>query len=350
MKNVCIRQKLIVTALAGAIMIPGSAITARAAGKGEDMDSPLPIAGIETVLAECYESNVKDHLNLYLVPTEEGEYVNRAFSNVSDFAYIRNAPDENSDWVGKLYKDSTVTVLEYTNDWVLIQSGSVTGYVPENVLYMGEEAQRRAGDYEKKQAVVLADILNVRDGQNTDAQILTQIYGAEIYPVTGDAVNGWYPVMLGETAGWVCGEYVTVTSEYSYAESREEEEARLAEEAAALARRSTGQAVAEYACQFIGNPYVWGGTSLTNGADCSGFVQSVYREFGVSLPRTTWDMEQAGTAVSYADAAPGDLILYDGHVGIYLGDGTMVNARNAQTGIGISPVEPEKITTVRNVL
>lgn len=350
MKNVCIRQKLIVTALAGAIMIPGSAITAKAAGENKDVDSPLPIAGIETVLAECYESDVKDNLNLYLVPTDEGEYLNRAFSNVSDFAYIRSAPDENSDWTGKLYKDSTVTVLEYTNEWVKIQSGSVSGYVPETVLYMGEQAQQRAGDYEKKQLTVRVNILNVRNGQNTDAQILTQIYADEMYPVTGEPVRGWYPVMVGETPGWVCGEYVTVTSEYSYAESREEEEERLAAEAAAIARQTTGQAVVDYACQFIGNPYVWGGTSLTNGADCSGFVQSVYKEFGIYLPRTTWDMENAGYAVSYSEAMPGDLIVYSGHVGIYLGDGTMVNARNAQTGIGISNVEPTKITAVRCVL
>ena len=98
MKNVCIRQKLVVTALAGAIMIPGSAITAKAAGENKNVDSPLPIAGIETVLEECYESDVKDNLKLYLVPTDEGEYLNRAFSSVSDCAYIRSAPDENNDW------------------------------------------------------------------------------------------------------------------------------------------------------------------------------------------------------------------------------------------------------------
>ena len=93
-----------------------------------------------------------------------------------------------------------------------------------------------------------------------------------------------------------------------------------------------GQAVIDYACQFIGNPYVWGGTSLTNGADCSGFVQSVYAHFGVSLPRTTYDMVNSGYAVSYEEALPGDLILYDGHVGLYMGDGTIVNAMNEADG------------------
>ena len=111
-----------------------------------------------------------------------------------------------------------------------------------------------------------------------------------------------------------------------------------------------GQAVIDYACQFIGNPYVWGGTSLTNGADCSGFVQSVYAHFGVSLPRTTYDMVNSGYAVSYEEALPGDLILYDGHVGLYMGDGTIVNAMNEADGIGICSATYTDIIAVRRVL
>ena len=236
MKNVCIKQKLIVTALAGAIMIPGRAITAKAAGENEDSDSPLPIAGIETVLTECYKSDVKDNINLYLVPTNEGEYLNRAFSNVSDFTYIRSAPDEYSDWTGKLYPDSTVTVLEYVGDWVKIQSGNAFGYVPETALYTGEQAQQRAKEFEKTKVTVTAGVLNVRSGQSTETQILTQVYAGETYLVTGEAVYGWYPVMVGETSGWVCGDYVDLKNELAYGESREEEERRLAEEAAAAAR------------------------------------------------------------------------------------------------------------------
>ena len=106
----------------------------------------------------------------------------------------------------------------------------------------------------------------------------------------------------------------------------------------------------DYACQFIGNPYVWGGTSLTDGADCSGFVQSVYAHFGISLPRTTWDQEYAGTAVSYDQAMPGDLILYEGHVGIYMGDGQIVNAINPSKGIGVIPATCMQIKTVRRVI
>ena len=112
----------------------------------------------------------------------------------------------------------------------------------------------------------------------------------------------------------------------------------------------TGQAIVDYACQFIGNPYVWGGTSLTNGADCSGFVQSVFAHFGISLPRTTWDMENVGTAVSYDQAVAGDIILYDGHVGIYMGNGQIVNAINSAKGIGILPATYTNIVTVRRLV
>ena len=140
------------------------------------------------------------------------------------------------------------------------------------------------------------------------------------------------------------------------AEQKAEEEKKAAEEAAKQQEEQqtqaaqTGQAIVDYACQFIGNPYVWGGTSLTNGADCSGFVQSVFAHFGISLPRTTWDMENVGTAVSYDQAVAGDIILYNGHVGIYMGNGQIVNAINSAKGIGILPATYTNIVTVRRLV
>ena len=195
---------------------------------------------------------------------------------------------------------------------------------------------------------------------------MTQVRLGETYEVNGEPVDGWYPVKVGEIDGWVSGNYVTEETSYSYGETKEEEEARLAEEArraegvqtaetgvagsAVTGGSITGQAVVDYACQFIGNPYVWGGTSLTDGADCSGFVQSVYAHFGVSLPRTTYEMVNSGYAVSYEEALPGDLILYDGHVGLYMGDGTIVNAMNEADGIGICSATYTNIIAVRRVL
>ena len=114
---------------------------------------------------------------------------------------------------------------------------------------------------------------------------------------------------------------------------------------------SAGQSVVDFATQYVGNPYVWGGTSLTNGADCSGFVQSVYANFGVSLPRTSYEQQNAGTEVSYTDAQPGDLICYGGHVAIYMGDGKIVHASNSTDGIIISnDANYRAITSVRRLV
>lgn len=112
----------------------------------------------------------------------------------------------------------------------------------------------------------------------------------------------------------------------------------------------SGSNIASYACQFVGNPYVPGGTSLTNGADCSGFVQSVYKAFGISVPRTSWAQGNYGREVSYAEAQPGDVIYYGGHVGIYIGGGRIVHASTQKTGIKYSPATYRSIITVRRFI
>ena len=364
-------RKVILPVLAGALLVPGSIVPVQAAEEDESTQSFMPSAGIESVLEESYETDVKDNIDLYLVPNEEGEYFNMAFSDTGEesFTYIRSAPDEESGWTGKLYEDSAVEVMEYLDGWTRIRSGEAEGYVPADTLITGKSAADCADEYLQETASVTAYTLNVRDGQGTDASVLTQIHKGEEYKVTGEPVEGWYPLSVGEIDGWVSGKYITTETAYSYGETKEEEEKRIAEEerkeqeaeeqqAAEAAASSvtgtdvSGQAVIDYACQFVGSPYVWGGTSLTNGADCSGFVQSVYAHFGVSLPRTTYDMVNSGYAVSYEEAQPGDLILYGdcSHVGLYMGDGNIVNALNSDRGICICSATYTNIYAVRRVL
>lgn len=268
-------------------------------------DNIMPQVGIEEVLSDCYLSDKQIEVEDYLVPTQKGEYLDMAFANVQSFLYIRSEPTTDSEWVGKLYPDYAAKIIGPVGEWTQVQSGSVTGYVYSDYILIGKNAEQKA-------------------------QEMVQNSGTE-----------------------------SPDEAFTYAESKEEEAARLEKEASeaaakaeeeASAKAGTGQAIVDYACQFIGNPYVWGGTSLTNGADCSGFVQSVFAHFGISLPRTTWDMENVGTPVSYDQAIPGDIILYDGHVGIYMGDGQIVNAINSSRGIGILPATYTSIITVRRLI
>lgn len=111
-----------------------------------------------------------------------------------------------------------------------------------------------------------------------------------------------------------------------------------------------GKKIAQYACQYIGNPYVSGGTSLTKGADCSGFTYRVYMDFGYSIPRTSFSQRSAGTEVAYKDAQPGDLICYDGHVALYIGQGYIVHASTAKTGIKLGRAEYRTILSVRRII
>ena len=189
-------------------------------------------------------------------------------------------------------------------------------------------------------AEVTADCLNVRKGQGTDTQIIGQLEQGAKKKIEEKPQNGWIPIEYYGGRAYISDDYVTIKEKYDTVES--EEKKGTVEE--------RGKRVVAYAKQFLGNPYVWGGTSLTNGADCSGFVQSVYAHFGVNLPRTSSEMRSAGRGVSYSEALPGDIICYDGHVGIYMGDGQIVNAINSRKGIGILPATYKGILTVRRLL
>ena len=296
-----LRKGLFLVTFTGAI----TAFPATVKASDTVTDNIMPQVGIEEVLSDCYLSDKQIEVEDYLVPTQKGEYLDMAFANVQSFLYIRSEPTTDSEWVGKLYPDYAAKIIGPVGEWTQVQSGSVTGYVYSDYILIGKNAEQKA-------------------------QEMVQNSGTE-----------------------------SPDEAFTYAESKEEDAARLEKEASeaaakaeeeASAKAGTGQAIVDYACQFIGNPYVWGGTSLTNGADCSGFVQSVFAHFGISLPRTTWDMENVGTPVSYDQAIPGDIILYDGHVGIYMGDGQIVNAINSSRGIGILPATYTSIITVRRLI
>jgi len=143
--------------------------------------------------------------------------------------------------------------------------------------------------------------------------------------------------------------YVETNMETSQPQEEQQQEQQTSQQQSS-GGSAKGQEIANFACQFVGNPYVAGGTSLTNGADCSGFTQAVYSNFGISLPRTSGSQALVGREVSYAEAAPGDIIYYGGHVGIYIGNGMIVHASTPATGIKITNALYRSIITVRRIV
>ena len=344
--NINMKRFIFISAFMGAVLVPGSAITAHA------QESTEPIAGIETVLKEASRTKVMRGMNLYMVENEEGEYFNMAFSNADDVVYIKNAPHESADWLGKLYPGNMAEVQGTLDGWVKIKSGSVEGYVKEEELLTGKAAKEHDSQITMK-ATVTGDSLDVYETMESGSSVIDQIEYGEEYILTGEESDNWYQADVEGTSGWVNGEYINIEKNYEYAESWQEEEERIAQEAQKAeeeAAQEKGKEIIDFATGFIGNPYVWGGTSLTDGADCSGYVQAVYAEFGISLPRTTWDMEAAGVPVNVEEALPGDIFLYEGHVGLYMGDGTIVNALNSSSGITITDAFYQPVKTVRRVI
>ncbi|MCM1268868.1 MAG: NlpC/P60 family protein [Bacteroidales bacterium] len=330
------------------------------------------------VVSEGYTRDLREAAGSGLSEEEES-FKNLVIARVNDYVNVRSIPSEEGEIVGKLYNKSVGSFIEEEDGWYKISSGSVEGYVKGEFCVTGEEAVDYAKEVGTRIATVTTTTLKVREQPGLEETVLGLVPIEDELIVT-EELDGWVKVNIEEGDGYVSLDYVTLSTEFVKAESIAEEKARLAKEeearnaAKAAAKKktaenaasggkteeggktyasptgSTGADVVQFAKQFVGNPYVYGGTSLTNGADCSGFVMSVYKNFGVSLPHSSAADRNVGAAVNgLENAQPGDIICYSGHVGIYAGNGQIVHASTSRTGIIVSSATYRSILSIRRI-
>lgn len=280
-------------------------------------------------------------------PVELYGYSNIGIADVDNHLNVRETPDESGKLVGKMSNNAACEILGTEGDWVHIKSGKVEGYCHTDYLLSGLLARKRAEEIVVTVAEATSGGLRVRTEPNTDCEILTTMAEGEALEVV-EELDGWIKVLLDDEEGYISADYAKVKENLDTAVTMTE---LLYGEGVSDVRVE----LCQYAKQFIGNPYVWGGTSLTKGADCSGFTLSVFKKYGISLPHYSVSQSQMGKKVSLSEARAGDLVFYSNgsrvnHVGIYLGNGQVVHASSPRTGIKISNVGYRTIHSIRNII
>ena len=304
------------------------------------------------------------------------QYDNLVIFKKSGYLNVRSTPENKGDdnVIGKLTSKAAGDIIETLDGWYKIKSGTVTGYIaadPE-LIATGQEAKDLAMQNATQMAIITTDVLNVRVEPNTDSKIWTQIVKDERYPVV-DQQDGWVQIDLGsvdtedgsqdgDEKAYISTRDNNVEVRYALNEAikftpaKDSSSGASSDGSGSSTKQSRRSQLVNYALQFVGNRYVWGGTSLTNGVDCSGFTMRVMEKFGVSLPHYSGSQAQMGKKVTSATMKPGDLIFYAGsngkvnHVAIYIGNGRIVHAASRRSGIKTSTWNYRTPVTIRSML
>lgn len=291
-------------------------------------------------------------------PDQEPQKVSKQFQKLAisiakDFVYVRKSASTGCKAIGKLHRGSAGTILGKKGAWVKISSGSLKGYVKKEYLATGADAEKLAEKYGTKYAVLKkgTSVLNVREEKNTSSDIVTQLPEGKRYTVKSENAD-WCKVKVKGKSGYVAKEYVH--TKYGFKEAKSLKK-KTKETVRSYASENKAESLISYAKQFIGNKYVWGGTSLTNGTDCSGFTLRVFQKFGYSLPRTSAEQAGCGSSVKLSELKPGDLVFYKRggrvhHVAIYIGGGQIVHAAGAKWGIITSNMNYSRVSHARRIL
>ncbi len=317
-------------------------------------------------------------------------YDNLGVSNVSNYLNVRDNPDEKKGKIiAKLPSNAGCDILDSsTSGWLKIRSGNITGYVKSEYILTGQQAKDKALQVAKLMAISNTDGVNVRTEPNTNSSIYTQISNSERFLVA-DQQDGWVKIEIDDQDAYLSSDYVDVkygleeaikytpvvevadnssssknsskntTGKNNSSSSSKNSGKSSANDGAAGSKSGSVSSkraqIANYAVQFVGNRYVYGGTSLTNGTDCSGFTMSVMAKFGVSLPHNSGSQAGCGKSITSSQMRPGDLVFYSGsgginHVALYIGNGQVCHASNAKSGIKISTWNYRTPAKIVNVL
>ena len=315
-------------------------------------------------------------------------YDNLGVSNVSNYLNVRDNPDETKGKIiAKLPSNAGCDILDTsTAGWLKIRSGNITGYVKSEYILTGQQAKDKALQVAKLMAISNTDGVNVRTEPNTNSSIYTQISNSERFLVA-DQQDGWVKIEIDHQDAYLSSDYVDVkygleeaikytpvvevadtsnsksntknSTGKSSSSSKSSGKKSSANDGAAGSKSGSVSSkraqIANYAVQFVGNRYVYGGTSLTNGTDCSGFTMSVMAKFGVSLPHNSVSQAGSGKSITSSQMRPGDLVFYSGsgginHVALYIGNGQVCHASNAKSGIKISTWNYRTPAKIVNVL
>ncbi|WP_242997998.1 C40 family peptidase [Desulfotomaculum sp. OF05-3] len=308
-------------------------------------------------------------------------YDNLGVSNVSNYLNVRDNPDEKKGKIiAKLPSNAGCDILDTSmSGWYKIRSGNITGYVKSEYILTGQQAKDKALQVAKLMAISNTDGVNVRTEPNTNSSIYTQISNSERFLVA-DQQDGWVKIEIDDQDAYLSSDYVDVkygleeaikyTPVVEVADTSSKNDSKnssknnsgkknSANDGAAGSKSGSVSSkraqIANYAVQFVGNRYVYGGTSLTNGTDCSGFTMSVMAKFGVSLPHNSGAQSGSGKSITSSQMRPGDLVFYSGsgginHVALYIGNGQVCHASNARSGIKISTWNYRTPAKIVNVL
>ena len=319
------------------------------------------------------------------VSPEESEYANLAIAQVNHYVNVRKEPNTDSEILGKIYNGAVAQILEVAGeeqDWFHVVSGSVEGYIKSEYFLYGDAAVEAVDDYVTRYANVIANRLNVRQEPGTDSKRIGYISHGEKVKLL-EQQGDWLLIQYTEDrTGYVAAEYVTVSEEFIYAKSIEEERSEQASQRE-LAQRMAAQeqatpenivvtpltppatvytsneelrrSIVDYAMLYLGYPYVHGGRSLAGGTDCSGFTCYIYADFGYSISRTpSGQYSSDGRSIDYSEIQPGDIICYGKskctHVGMYIGDGQIIHAANSRKGVVIYDAGYDNILGVKNII